>query len=484
MSTISSVFPLQSRETVRKHLIEYADHLRESVLFKLRGKCISLIADGATWEGRALYFVVAFTPRNIHFLNVLHLESTDHNAIANEMGDLVTKLKAGNTKVWSVTTDNAANFVRALNPDELRETLQSVTGEKILHIRCGIHTAHLVFSDLEKESELFGGFKDYITKLLSWLRKPEQKRYLRSHDVTCKIPRIEEIKWCTYSDGANFLNQYRELIGEMLLTGNGPFPCWTDEYSDVFQAVAPLSLFIRRSEGDHICVAELYQNYLDLIEELKNLFINGNDFAEHLSRLVRTRIYETSDGYLAELAYIFTPAGFDWFAARRSKLLFEGVPSPELEAENARTVQELKKMRKKLQQLGMYLFGDCRDLGIVFDDYLHGFGPSRSYLLVEWWMEYGTTCFNDPNPLSSWNGPKVYRRYGLARIANVVLQLPGTEAVCERLVSHFEALFPKNRSLSKDDLIVAQMTIRMFEAWEGKFKDPRRRRTRRVTSRY
>jgi hypothetical protein len=484
MEAISSVFPPVSRETVRKNLIDYANYLRESVFWKLKGKSVSLIADGATWESRALYFVVAFTPRNIYFLDVMHLESTDHLAIANEMGKLVKKLNDGGTIVWGVTTDNAANLVRALDPEELRETLQTVTGRKILHVRCGIHTAHLVFSDLEKESLIFPAFKDYVTKLLSWLRKPEQRVYLRAQGVEGKIPRIEEMKWCKYSDGAAFLELNKELINEMLpRSRDAPFLCWTDEYSEVFKAVATLSRFIRRSEGDHICLPELYDNYVAMIEELKELSGEKDSFAQHLSRLVTKRIYETADGYLAELADIFTPVGFAWFAARRAKLLFQGERSEELIRENSQTVDEIRAMRTKLRSISIYLYDNAKDIGIVFDDYLQGTGPNPSMLLLEWWLEYGNTSFQDPNPLSSRNGPKQYRRFRFGEIADILLQLPGTEAVCERLVSHFEALFPKSRNLAKDDLLVAQMTIRMFESWQGKFKDPRRRRAKRGSTR-
>jgi hypothetical protein len=58
-----------------------------------------------------------------------------------------------------------------------------------------------------------------------------------------------------------------------------------------------------------------------------------------------------------------------------------------------------------------------------------------------------------------------------SKLAIILLELPRTEAVCERLVSRFEALFPKSRCLSGDDLIKAQMRIKMFDAWEGISKE-------------
>jgi hypothetical protein len=195
---ISLKYKPPSRYIVRKQLVAYGNYLRDLVLWKLKGKSVSLIADGATWEDRALYFVVAFTPRNIHFLDILHLDKTNHTAIAEEMGKIVTQLNAGETKVRSVTTDNASNLRRALDPTQITETLQVITKQPILHVRCGIHTAHLAFEDLERESLEFVEFKSYLTGLLTWLRKPEHRNQLRDREVTCKIPRIVVIKWCTY----------------------------------------------------------------------------------------------------------------------------------------------------------------------------------------------------------------------------------------------------------------------------------------------
>jgi hypothetical protein len=448
-------------------------------MFHLSKKSVSLIADGATWENRALYFVVAFTPRNIHLLDILHLESTEHFSIAEEMGKLVMELKAGQTIVRSVTTDNASNFRRALDPKQLIETLQSITDERILHVRCGIHTANLAFVDLENASPEFAEFKSHMTSLLNWLRKPEQRHKLRERGVTSKVPRIAAIKWCTYSDGARFLYDNREIIDGLLMEkrspeGATPYPLWNSTYSQIFQAIAPLSTFVRRSEGDHICVAEIYHNYLWLTEELTQLAANGNTVAGLMAQFVTNRLCETADGTLAELAYVFTPIGFHWFRTRKSKI---NLDSKESDADAERVFNEQEKMTKKLQDLGVYLMKEAKGLRICFEDYLSGDGPDSEAILTEWWKRNAHTSF--PNPNISWMSPaETINRKLFSSLAVILLELPGTEAVCERLVSRFEALFPKSRCLSGDDLIKAQMRIKMFHAWDGIFKDSRPRKSK------
>jgi hypothetical protein len=42
-------------------------------------------------------------------------------------------------------------------------------------------------------------------------------------------------------------------------------------------------------------------------------------------------------------------------------------------------------------------------------------------------------------------------------MARFAIQLPATEATCERIISTLEALFPKSGLSAGDDLIIAQL---------------------------
>jgi hypothetical protein len=213
---------------------------------------------------------------------------------------------------------------------------------------------------------------------------------------------------------------------------------------------------------------------LCLIEELTQLTTKGNTVAGPLAQFVTNRLCETADGTLAELAYVFTPVGFHWFRTRKSKI---NLDTKETDADAERVFNEQEKMTRKLQELGAYLMKSARGVRVCFEDYLNGDGPNSEAILTEWWKRNAYTSF--PNPNVSWMNPaETIGRKLFSNLAIILLELPGTEAVCERLVSRFEALFPKSRCLSGDDLIKAQMRIKMFHAWNGIFKDSRPRKSK------
>jgi hypothetical protein len=135
---------------VRRQLIEYADYLRKECYSDLAKRSISLVVDRMTWNGCSLCAVIAFTRNRLYFLDIIHVMETDHTTIATAIAMVVQELEEYETKVRSIVTDNAANLCRTFDDSNTADTLSA-----ILHIRCGVHTAHLVYSDLEQSNECF-----------------------------------------------------------------------------------------------------------------------------------------------------------------------------------------------------------------------------------------------------------------------------------------------------------------------------------------
>lgn len=51
-------------------------------------------------------------------------------------------------------------------------------------------------------------------------------------------------------------------------------------------------------------------------------------------------------------------------------------------------------------------------------------------------------------------------------IAEILIELPASESIAERVISHMAALFPTSRYSSKPDLVDAQITIRAQEIFD------------------
>jgi hypothetical protein len=60
----------------------------------------------------------------------------------------ISEMNTDSIRVNYIVTDNARNSSRALNPDELSETVQVLLGDKVFHVRCDYNSANLALEDL------------------------------------------------------------------------------------------------------------------------------------------------------------------------------------------------------------------------------------------------------------------------------------------------------------------------------------------------
>jgi hypothetical protein len=114
--------------------------------------------------------------------------------------------------------DNAVNIVRALNADEFTETVHVSSGEKVLNVRCGCHSANLALEDLGLENSTFLAFQGEIKLLLQFLRRRPFKSRLPKEGVTLKVPVIHNVKERTYMEAANFVWKHHWTIYRALET--------------------------------------------------------------------------------------------------------------------------------------------------------------------------------------------------------------------------------------------------------------------------
>jgi hypothetical protein len=463
------------RKGLRRKMLAYSNWLEESTRYALRGKRVSLITDGVKWADRTLYVVVAFLPDRLFFLEFLHFEKADHQTIATKIGEVVKKLEQGNTTVDAICSDNAANLVCAFTPNMMKETLSASVGHKIIHVRCGVHTVHLIFDDLAKGSEKFRNFKEFMREILKWLRsKPVQNALIENavgRFVPGKIPRIQEIKWSTYTKGATWLNGNKRLIQALLKMDklSPPYTEWPEDYDDFLHVIFPIDHFIRETEESFTTLPEMYDLLLTLFQDLREKKNPRNPDVRMAIELVKKRFRETADGTLALLGYVFTYKGFQWFKGktrllRETDVLGDRDTRAQRQRKNEKTVEMINEMRKKLQETAVALFGKGLNLGFAFDDYLDGCGPSDDQDLQKWWDYHRWTSFQRRGEM----GEEIrVSRLLFGNIAKVIIDLPASEAVCERVFSEFHAAFTDQRESASDELVQAQMRVKMERRWNG-----------------
>jgi hypothetical protein len=205
-------------------------------------------------------------------------------------------------------------------------------------------------------------------------------------------------------------------------------------------------------QGDKVFLQDFYAIYVKtklVLEKLK-----GNVFATQMIARLANRVLHTADGRLAEIAYLMTPEGFAWFAARRAEAHvgnFLERPSIDDLALRIQINKEIETMRSKLI-MASELFGvPDPALGIHLDEYLDGKGPPGNRDMKSYWR-----ALADDEP----------DHFAFARIAWILLQIPAHEASAERAFSVFEALFPRVRMSASQHLLSAELRIRLEQLYQ------------------
>jgi hypothetical protein len=437
---------------VRSGLIAFAEYISAQIIYDLRFRNISILTDGGTWADRHWYFVVGFTPSGLNLIDVIHLEIADSHSVASAVGAVVTKLKnEAYIEVISICSDNAQNLVHAFNPYEAENSIFSVTGQRICHVRCTIHTINLALSDLGKEGgkedsvrKGFMEFKKDIYAIMTYLRGAG-KTLLRHRKITEKVPLIQEIKWNTWSIACDFIANHRGDVCAIIAQQHTLK--WCSAYDQIASVLHLLRLFVEGTEKDCVTLADMFANYLRLMEELDKL--SDNPYAKRFKMYVDGRFHTTGDLVLAELAFIFTCQGFEWMKKRRSIFAFSEGDLHGARKEQEALVFETNELALKLEDVCCLVLklpvtvshakgtpvqhqNSCGHyLKFWLDAYLQSEGPPPYRFLREWWREFslGLDRRTTPNP------EKEQAREWFAETALRVSQFPATEAVCERIIS-------------------------------------------------
>jgi hypothetical protein len=127
----------------------------------LKGRFTFQLIDDAKWDDKSLYVVVAYSTF-IHFK--------------------------------CLVSDKASNLVRVLNPDELTETIQTLSRAKLLHLICSCHLANLVLEDLGREKAVLLAFQDEMSLGFQILRRRLINDHLPNDGAASRVLIIQDVK--------------------------------------------------------------------------------------------------------------------------------------------------------------------------------------------------------------------------------------------------------------------------------------------------
>ena len=139
---------------LRASLLLYSDEIKARNYAQLKGQLVSIITDGGTITDKEFYIVILYCNGKFYFAGALHLPHTDHDAIAEALAPVIDAILNHQGKPIAIVTDNARNLKlattdtnqpgRTIDTSAQISSIQSRTGQPILHISCTIHSAHLL----------------------------------------------------------------------------------------------------------------------------------------------------------------------------------------------------------------------------------------------------------------------------------------------------------------------------------------------------
>jgi hypothetical protein len=440
--------PINHR-TIVKAIKRHAKSLLLEMHEALWRKPVSIVTDGLTHVGRTFYVILASTAERLYFIDLVEVASSDHVSLVQAIEPKLKELIDNGVILVSVVSDNASNLERTFNPEQLTESLTEFLGKPTLHVHCAVHSVNLVMKDLLDLSPSFAALRQSMMELFAHLRLSAVKAHLRSLGITCKIPKIQEIKWGTFSDAADFLCKHRDAITKTLTAKpmSREF-VWDPEWDEIFLALNLFGDMLRAIQADRTRLQDFYETFLQTSEALKG---QAGHFPALMHVKLTKRVIRTADGYLAELGYVLTPTGFKWFKQRRTNCgNVLDRPNNDTQFLRVQIDKEMARMRDWFVKLGQLFDFSNDQLGVQFEEYLDGDGPPIDRKLLNYWLSVGNQDLE---------------KFDFSRIAWLLIQVPAHEASAERAFSAFEALFPRVRMAATEELLAAELRIRLEQIY-------------------
>ena len=463
---------------LRSLITVYAAEIKDRMLREMRGRHVSLIVDGATVNERTFYCVTCFCERRLYFAGIYPVPVADHESLARVLSAPVEEIVAAGAVVTSAVTDNARNLTLSMTPAELpgpglctanqRTSVQAITGTRIIHISCGIHTCQLILVDLMKEDIEFAQFKMELQNLMTYLKTRKVKNFLRDNGLTCKIPMIQDIKWLSYFEVFSFIEKNQAKLNQCL-------KAWRqysmtapvveeipEKWMEYLKTLEPLAHFVLRAQEDSVYLFEFREEQI----KLKDTWVAmGSPLSKHLCKLMKQRFRDTADGTLMKLAHLFSLKAINKFR-EKFELLYSWRPEDLVSPRRAALNDKREKLTKKFTQLAQYwgVTGAETAMPILFSVFLGNLVRDRLGRTEDVEVFYQNLL--DQDYTTEGDKPVNIKWQGFASVAWRIAQLPASEAVAERVFSHLEVMLPARRARAKDDLIAAQMTIRMQQVFD------------------
>ena len=466
---------IPNSEDFKKMIINYSNELFKKNLELFENKNVSLIFDGSTSWNRNFYQFSIFYPGIVRHYGLFNIYDTSADSIKRILINIIENLKRKNINVFGITTDNASNLVSCFN--KIKEDVEK--GETLfplIRFACSAHTAQLIINDLKKESAEFKNFLEKLVKFWRFIKKRSIFNKYKELGIPNSPPHFQTTRWNSLYNCISYLLENFDFFHETQESFPNIPIFFNDNLREIMKSLAivlcPVINFTNKVQRNFVTAGDSFCFLLELENDIDSIEIPDSfGFHDIIRRKMAERFTNTCDSTLAELCFLLTPRGRDWFI-KKNEIANQTIGKIERN-ENVSDVEnnnlEMFNIEKSL----------ITDKIIEISNYFHMNGEDNVNVFFNW------VFANDRylvDPISYWKTKitdKIFTSTGtlamkeLSQIALRILSLPASEAICERCFSQLKLTHSHLRTNLKTDLLDALLRIKLNLIWsqEKPFSD-------------
>lgn len=453
------------KSDLRKQIYLLFENFKSYINKENVGEFCSILVDGASRNLKNFYAFILFTKSRLFYLKIHRVDIPTSENISLITSELINYLMNDlDIEVISICSDHAANMIKAFNACD-QVSSQIMTDHFFEWIGCTCHLLNLGISDLNNDID-FQNIKDTLLFILSISQKIEFPH---------KIPTFSKTRWDSLSKCFNFVFFYKDLILGYL----------SSLFNDLITKKGMIEQKIQKNQND-ISIQNKYANLLNEILQInKHIQILLSKEFEELSILFKYMANTInkigSDNFLLFNVFPEFIALDNFFKSFSSpiiqkftKIIFNRILSSNefLQAATAffLTIDGKNYIIKNLNEnIKDKLISDIKFYLIYYNGCRFG---DLEDLLINQIEKYinDETCLSI-DPFDYWNRLRLVPEMSrLAEIAIRIINMPCSEAAVERLFSHLKYLYGKKNYQQSDDLLNAQLGIRMENVYSNQEK--------------
>ncbi|KAK8836057.1 hypothetical protein M9Y10_040117 [Tritrichomonas musculus] len=447
---------------LRKSIINYSEKIYRTNFSLLENETCSLVVDGSTSWSNTYYELAIYKPGMIKHYKLMRIGLSTAQHLSSIIKKTIQNLRDKNISIVGICTDNGPNLKAAC--DQIQTEFLNGTCEfPLIRFACCAHTAQLIIKDLYHTGTFFGKIAAQSRKLVIWLKKQEIRNYSQKFNLNSP-PTFSEIRWNSIYFCIDYIYQnyysINDIIEKFKYTKSDLKDDLNDinDYREIIQILEPINIFTCKVESNFATVGDSFKELLKLKEAISNIKNSKNQLHKIVLKKISDRFEDTCDSDVAELAYILTDEGRQWWnqKAKKSNLIIRKLTDLQNIDEHEQKyltdfLDEKERIKKKIENLSDSLKLNRYNAVCAFYAFLNIDSSMYENPIQYWKDQTGSVWIYDKKPIAVLDS---------SRIAIRILTLPCSEALCERMFSQLKYVHNARRNCLKEDILDSIINIR------------------------